>query len=485
MIRSLIYAPTWFYPLDNALLIEVIHREQAQGNEVWVVMCPATAHSCPYNPHKLEQRCIQCQQNQFGMSPTLKELGVRLIQRKTEKEHFERAENIIDDLTNWEELRSYKFDHENLGQYVFADIVYIEKNYEPCWDKNKELTVTLLAEALALYQFTKDIIAEFNISRLFVWNGRRASDGPAYLAGRKNCIESFTYIEGVGAHDTILITPTPYVHDFQHRKELLESNIPSESESKQALKFFEASEGKGDIPHYRTFASDFEIPDSQTNHDPYVVLFPSSMWETYGLPDYQHEFLGNQYEMMPEVIQSMLNEGLAVIVRWHPNLRHAHENEHRLIKEIDDAFASHSGYTAYPPESNVNSYSLLKNSRFTITFGSTIGIESLYHLKPSLLLGKAWYEDLPQVWKPSQQIPLIDLAKWTLEQPFDPEEARKSSLQFAWHRINTGEKWNHIKHSKLGYSTSSGTIINVNHRTKLIPRISFFIARLRQKLFVN
>jgi len=57
----------------------------------------------------------------------------------------------------------------------------------------------------------------------------------------------------------------------------------------------------------------------------------------------------------------------------------------------------------------VDSYDIVSAADVVLTFGSTIGIEAAYYGKPSILLGRAVYEDLGSCYVPSSHDELMKL----------------------------------------------------------------------------
>ena len=61
------------------------------------------------------------------------------------------------------------------------------------------------------------------------------------------------------------------------------------------------------------------------------------------------------------------------------------------------------------PDSPIGTYNLIDNCDLVITFGSTVGIEAVYQGKPSILMGRALYEDLGGLILPKSHSELINI----------------------------------------------------------------------------
>jgi hypothetical protein len=82
-----------------------------------------------------------------------------------------------------------------------------------------------------------------------------------------------------------------------------------------------------------------------------------------------------------------------LIIRVHPNLRHKSDREIGRWRNFEST-SRKSKVTFIMHDSPIKTYDLLKKSDYVITFGSTIGVEASHFGKPSLLVSRAFHEDL-------------------------------------------------------------------------------------------
>ena len=71
------------------------------------------------------------------------------------------------------------------------------------------------------------------------------------------------------------------------------------------------------------------------------------------------------------------------VLRVHPNLKFLKNTQNENIKKL----VNNSNLIIIYPEEKLSSYELIRLSETIITFGSTIGIESTYMGKKSILIG--------------------------------------------------------------------------------------------------
>ena len=92
---------------------------------------------------------------------------------------------------------------------------------------------------------------------------------------------------------------------------------------------------------------------------------------------------------------SKLND-FHLVVRVHPNLRHKSQREITRWRKFESD-SRHFGSTFIMHDSPIKSYDLLNKSDYILTFGSTIGVEASFFGKPSVLVSRAFHENLEVV----------------------------------------------------------------------------------------
>jgi hypothetical protein len=77
-------------------------------------------------------------------------------------------------------------------------------------------------------------------------------------------------------------------------------------------------------------------------------------------------------------------------LRIHPNLKGVTHRDHMDLYQLKQ----YPNITIIPPESMVSTYALMDACEKVVTFGSTTGVEASYWGKPSILVGRSYYEML-------------------------------------------------------------------------------------------
>lgn len=87
----------------------------------------------------------------------------------------------------------------------------------------------------------------------------------------------------------------------------------------------------------------------------------------------------------------------------------------------------HPSLIVVPPESPVGSYALMKACDTVLTYGSTMGIEAVFHSKPSILAGKSFYQDLGGTYNPRSRDEFLELLKHPL-----PPKSIEAALRYGY-----------------------------------------------------
>ena len=126
------------------------------------------------------------------------------------------------------------------------------------------------------------------------------------------------------------------------------------------------------------------------------------------------------------------------------------------------------------PESNLNSYGLLKSANVILTTGSTMGLEANYYKKPSILVGVALYQYLETCYQPANFGELIKLLKSDLI----PMNQYGSYLYGAFF-ANYGEPYKSFLFQEGRYFYGGNSINKILNPSK---KISTFIRKVREIL---
>jgi hypothetical protein len=188
------------------------------------------------------------------------------------------------------------------------------------------------------------------------------------------------------------------------------------------------------------------LPTSLTSQTRNIVIFNSSEDEFATLEDWWNPFYRNQNEGVAQILEALHNIApLRFFVRLHPNLKGVENSQTRRLRELAATFPTAE---FIPADSSISTYALIDACDAVLTFGSTVGVEALYRGKPSILMGRAPYEDLGGVIRPDGHDALVRLLKdlagsGVLPAPGDAELA---AVKFGYYQSSFGTPFRWVKH---------------------------------------
>jgi len=411
----LVYSHTPMWEQHHAQSIEIATKLLKEKKKVIFLNCDSSLYSCPANFEHDISFCKKCllqkeRTSNSILNSSIKKINLNLIIKK--KKYFFKN---IDDIYN------YKYDGQNIGQCVLSTLV--TDKYKSCYldlEKNKKDIYNQLDFATSLYERAKKIIKEERIKTIYIWNGRRSSDAPFILAAQSLNVNFYTYISG-GRITEYICQQTPVVHDLDFNKQLIkklyQKNFKKNKFKKDSKEFFDYMSGvskKNYAYGYIQFSNDYE-PNQKFNWDKTkkkLVIFTSSMWEFYSFGKdwfYINNKKVDYYDLIEKIINNKyIIKNYNIYVRWHPFLSIAGAGEKEKIKKIIN---SNPQVNHFDPESKANSYALIEFSDYVLTFGSTVGVEATYHGRPSILFGRAYYEDCGAAYVVKNMKQLINILK--------------------------------------------------------------------------
>ncbi len=414
-MNVLIFSHVQLWPLHHAETIEIALNHLNMGDVVYILSCTGGLSTCPANPAHNQKKCESCRrQTEYSRREFLKDCHhIEFVASNTFKVDISNVMTV-------EKLRQFKLDDIPVGALALSQLVSREKDsYVRLEDFKGELERWII-NGFELAKFTENILLEKNINKVYSWNGRRISDGAVCFAAKKVGVPYEVYISGVvlGTYMTLDALNVQGIEAHKVRIAALKHRIQSgeiESWKDEAEKFYQNQKlGNDQFPGFVHFASNYRKKKINFQKK-CLVIYTSSFHEYFSI----EEFVGGIYQDHYDGLRKLLSEKSLrniydVFVRWHPNLRNAGAEEKDVVSKIIGEF-SFDGITHFAPDDEVDSYNLCDAADVVLSFGSTMGIEAAYYGKASVIVGRAWYEDLGCMYKPSTHSALIELLLATPE----------------------------------------------------------------------
>ena len=276
------------------------------------------------------------------------------------------------------------------GAALANEITTLTKNRDIDLNKNRSLVRVLVESYLQIYNAVTKFIIVNSVDRIFLFNGRFLHERAVWDAARAQGVQVVLFET---TRNRYFLREEGFHSRTNNQKVMLEHWENSDLNLKKRLelgsKYFSELRSRS-RPFFTETKKDLKIGK------PYFVYFSSSDDEAVGFWDEWNEPLGEQIECVRRLQKIFDGQNrYELIVRLHPNLKNKSNNQKNGWLTIKASESSR----VIGPEEPISSYELLDNCVGSITFGSTIGLESAFALKPSLVIADCGYDLLGVVDK--------------------------------------------------------------------------------------
>ena len=464
-------ADNCFNPIFFALETELLGRLIDVGKNVKTIDCDGVLPWCFSNPLHLGRICVACKSiRKNGHEIAFKGAHERMI-LEVEPHILRMLEPLVD---NWcseferaQELLTLTHREVLIGPGIVSTLSFMTKEPNPDLRKNSNAVRRLFLSSLIMTDSLDRLFSSQDVGTLVVGNGRLATSWIASRIAEKYGNEVFSYEILPVTKSLKLVRGSP-VHDIQVLKRQM-VDIANALEADESLKFdaidfFEQNRYPRNNQNAEVAAlattniyvrrhKSGKIPDHFDKTKRNIAVMTSSEWEYAALPGWSNSVGNSQVEILRDLVGSgLLNEDIVLWVRCHPDLISSMSNEVQSLRDL-----SGLQLQVIPPQDECDSYALMEVCEKVVTFGSTMGIEAPYWGKPSILSGRAEYENLGAVEVVVTINELIEKVNQKLE-PVSPHLVypygiyRKeigipliiSSLKFPDHPLVRGQKTSKI-----------------------------------------
>ncbi len=460
-------ADNCFNPIFFALESELLGRLTDAGKRVKTIDCDGVLPWCFSNPFHLERTCIACRSIRKNGHRIAAQGAHEKITLGIEPEVLEKLELTVEDWSSGfesaQDLLVLRHKEIIIGPGILSTLSFMTKEANPDLGKNRQIVRRLLLSSLIITESLDNLFSTNDIGTLVVGNGRLATSWAASRIAEKYGKEIFSYEILPMTNSMKLVRGSP-VHDINVLKEQM-ADIGHALESEDLLKFdaidFFEQNRHPKITESAEIAAlattniyvkshmTGKIPEHFDPNKRNIAVMTSSEWEYAALPGWSNSIGSSQLEILRTLLNSgLMNGDIMLWVRCHPDLVSSMSNEVQLLLDLNC-----SQLQVIKPQDVCDSYALMEACEKVITFGSTMGIEATYWGKPSILSGRAEYENLGAVEVVATMNELIEKVNEILE-PRAPRLAYPygiyrreigipftiSSLRFPDHPLVRGQK---------------------------------------------
>ncbi len=411
-------------------LLELIKKEQENGNEVFVVRCKGAFTSChanlKHNPIKCA-RCVERSDYAFELLGIPKK-NIFDIVNTTESKQF-----VVPVFNSTDELLNFGYNGYQIGRGVASTIISRSRDLELSSTKYGELIELYLRMAIDSLSSLSEIIEKIKPDATYVYNGRQPEDRPLILLCEKLKIDYNSYVSGSNGKKYRLFKNgvVHYLKSVQNDVDtLLLSGVQNGIDiDKEGGDWFNSifSNANKNLPDFTKSQVKGKLPNQFDYNKINVAIFNSSEDEMKTFDDWKNSLYNNQNEAISAICSKFSNYPIVQFyLRIHPNLRGVNNLQMKGIESIN-----FPNLVIIPADSDISTYSLMDSCEKIITFGSSTGPEATHRGKPSILVGKSFYDNLNCVYNISSFDDLIELIMQRDLPPKPAINARKFAYYLA------------------------------------------------------
>lgn len=459
--KVLFFSPYAILPFHFETELEIAEKYIKKGYDVTFLTCDGNLPSCDVNPIHKPSICVTCKSRRKS---GLHWLGLHNIQIKSFYQLNQEQQEIIQkfnhlDLASLEDLKNISIDGSDIGLGVFGSVVCALRDPEPDIQIHLQFIRKTLISSVTVHFSLKNYFTQNKPDEVVIFNGRMAVLRPVLRLAQSLGIQAYIH-ERSGDLNRYYLTRNTYPHDLSFMKREIEltyynSNFSASEKLAIATEWFEERSNN----HPQSWISYTEnqkkdlLPKTLNHQNINVVIFNSSEDEMASIQGWESPFYKNQNDGIYQILSAFKHiSDVKFFLRVHPNLAKVCNSQTRFLNDI---LSEISNLEIIPSESPISTYALLDACDVVITFGSTVGIEAVYRKKPSILMGRALYEDLGGVILPKSHSNLVDIIHtYLITKEFPTVHNSKAAfIKYGFFQKTYGELFEYVR-PKNAFSVS-------------------------------
>jgi hypothetical protein len=366
------------------VLARVVNLSSANVT-VQVLHCDGAVKGCVANPFGIKSVCRHCRKIRdvalSNMPTQCERISLDVFVASKQREWFELPKEVNQELKRGVESTILTFYRRfvNLSSPSLSARLYrtLENRY--------------MQHSQFVYHAVTNFLKHNKVSRIEFFNGRIVPTLAAMYAA-KNTPLSYAVIEVSGHARQLFTTDNQSVHDLKHSQSALHDFIETGSFNPEIGKDFFELRRSGIATDARSFIKGQKRGMLRlVKCKPILAVFTSSADELQVGGDQWFTHASINPITFIHRIAELLSNSYHIVVRMHPNQA---GDRTGAAKEMIRALSHYDGIDLIKPTDVHSTYELIDSSRAVITFGSSVGLEATYWDKPSILAGRALWDQL-------------------------------------------------------------------------------------------
>jgi hypothetical protein len=422
--------------------MELASKAMQEGHEVFFLICEADLKTCFINPEHKMPDCFACQSKiktgiRFLNIPNKNIL--RLSQFKTGNLNAEYSFSSVS------ELKKFNYKGSDIGLAVASSIISSIRDHKFDTITYKDEIAKGVNTAIMVHEIGEQVLQSINPDVVIMFNGRFLEYRPMMRLCEKKGIDFYTHERG-GKTDRYNLRKNSTPHAISVVKTEIDDLWLNSGDEKYTIgKNFFLDRRNKVVQSWKVYTDEQKVgllPEGFDVSKKNICFFNSSMDEYEGIPDHNNQLYEDDNAGIERICQSFLgNENYHFYLRVHPNLKGLDNAQNKTIAGLGAKF---NNLTIIKADETIDTYALMDAVDLVVTFGSTMGIEALFWNKPSLLLGRAFYESLEGIIQPGNHEEAI---RYISNIPV--VLSNDSAVKYGYWCISFGTKYSYFKSDGL------------------------------------
>jgi hypothetical protein len=414
-----------------------------KGHEVYILYCGGLMTQCFSNLSGDKSKCFICKSNYNQEIEKFKnKINFINLSNLISKDELPELYKTKFNYNSVEDIKSITYRGIHIGLACLSGYITATRNINPEINEdfrfffNHNLLNSLLTTE-AMYRAVNQISPNI----VYVYNGRFSDSRPVWEVSLKMGI-NFIALEAIYGLERSYkmklnnFLPFSIYENGKNMNELwYSSNVNLEQKKVIGESFFlrrRNSQYCGD----KIYSLNQEygiLPKYWNSNKRNIVIFNSSEDEFASIGE---EY--DKYKLFKDQIAGLWfikkifidQNDVNITLRVHPNLSNVKYSYVTKLHTLESG-----NFFVIDAKSNISTYSLIDNADLVVVFGSTVGVESVYWGKPTILLASAIYSKLNAFYVPSNTDELKTMLTSNL-----PSKNREEVLMYGYYWLST-EDW--------------------------------------------
>jgi hypothetical protein len=378
--------------------LEIAEEHLTRGDKVSVMSCHGELAVCDFNLYRDSKECLKCRAKRSK--------GWSLVSGQVchlplcDKIEYPYRTTQMPAAKTPEQLKNWRVNGADLGWGVLSSLVSARQTPSPDLQKDRWLLQRFAASSERIYNRLVAVLKTNRFDVVYIFNGRLASARAVVRACEETQTNYCVHERGCNnKHYALFHNALPHSIDY-NTNDIMQAwqqaeNLASRSEIASAWFIGRRNRSERDWFSFTKHQKAEQLPADWDGTKHNVVIFTSSEDEFVSIGDmWVNKVYMSQLEGIVRIASDLdvsCREAF-VTVRMHPNQRRLSGGETLALRKL-----RLPNVRVIPPESAVDSYALIDKASVVVTFGSTVGIESVFWNTPAVLLGPSFYQNLGAV----------------------------------------------------------------------------------------